>query len=418
MPQGYHSGDLSGTVLRQRYRIQHPLGEGGFAYTYQAVDLDRPGQPPCVIKRLKPQADRSSTEQAQRLFTQEAETLAQLYQRDQPNRIPELLAYFEEKGEFFLVQEWIEGHTLDQEILPNQLWPEAVVLSLMQDVLEALIVLHQNQVIHRDLKPSNIMRRQRDGRIFVIDFGAVKQDSGTGFTVAIGTAGYMPLEQLYGTPKLASDLYALGAIALQALTGKLPTELWDSDRQQLIWRDRVRIQPEFADWLDRMVAPQLQTRYGQAMEALAALPRNTGSAAAFGDSVLIPPPIPAVSRPGSPPPPTRATVIAGGAAVAPTSAASATAPGGAGVASGNTGLTALLHDQRKFPWGPVLGLGAVVLALIAWAIVRNQNASRPVVSNSEPVAQASPSLSPAPVASPSPSPSPSPPPPPTPPPVA
>ncbi len=190
--------------------------------------MQRPGNPQCVVKQLKPLAsDPYTLREAKRLFDQEAKTLEELGKHDQ---IPRLLAHFEENQKFYLVQEYIEGHDLNQEVIPGKQLSEAVVIKLLQNILEVLAFVHQQKVIHRDLKPSNIRRRQSDNKVVLIDFGAVKEittqvvnpQGQTTFTIPIGTRGYTPSEQTNGKPKLSSDVYTCGIICIQALTGINP----------------------------------------------------------------------------------------------------------------------------------------------------------------------------------------------------
>lgn len=193
--------------LGGRYKIISQLGAGGFGQTFLAEDLHLPGHPRCVVKHLKPQTKEDSTlSMARRLFDTEAQALYQLGDHDQ---IPHLLAHFEDNQEFYLAQELIEGEPLTEEFAAGQLWSECQVVALLQDILQVLAFVHEKQVIHRDIKPPNLIRRQRDGKVVLIDFGAVKQVSTqavnpehqTNVTISIGTQGYMPNEQLAGTPR-------------------------------------------------------------------------------------------------------------------------------------------------------------------------------------------------------------------------
>ncbi len=270
-------------LLGGRYQIITQLGRGGFGATFVAVDTQRPGNPQCVVKHLKPVATDPYTLQVAKLFfDQEAEIQQTLGHHDQ---IPQLLAYFEENQEFYLVQELIEGHDLTQELPPGKQLSEASVIKLLNDTLEILAFVHQRKVIHRDIKPSNIRRRQKDEKIVLIDFGAVKQVKGlqvnpqgqTTFAIPIGTPGYMPSEQAKGEPKFSSDVYALGIICIQAMTGinpdprsggGLPTH---PDTGEIIWRDRVKVNPKLANILDKMVRYDFRQRYYTADEALQAV---------------------------------------------------------------------------------------------------------------------------------------------------
>lgn len=238
----------TGTTLRGHYRIVQYLGGGGFADTYKAQDLDLPGQPFCAVKHLKPKhPDPNTLPIARRLFETEAEVLYRL----KHEQIPELLAHFEENGEFYLVQDYIDGEDLSKaEIVPGKRMKESEAIALLQEILEILVCVHQQNVIHRDLKPSNLIRRRQDGKLFLIDFGAVKElttlatntQGQTTLTLAIGTPGYMPSEQSNGQPKLSSDIYAVGTIGIQALTGIQPIQLpKNPDTGEFIWRNYAQV---------------------------------------------------------------------------------------------------------------------------------------------------------------------------------
>jgi serine/threonine protein kinase len=160
------------TTLLSRYKIIKELGEGGFGDTHLAEDTALPGNPYCVVKHLKRNPDPAASAIIQRLFEEEAKVLHNLGKHDQ---IPSLAAHFQEKGEFYLVQEFVDGHDLNREIIPGKKLSEKQTIELLQEILEILAVVHQKNIIHRDIKPSNIMRRRQDGKIVLIDFGAVKE---------------------------------------------------------------------------------------------------------------------------------------------------------------------------------------------------------------------------------------------------
>ncbi|MHC5738326.1 protein kinase domain-containing protein [Nostoc sp.] len=269
---------MLGQLLDGRYQVLQVLGGGGFGQTYIAQDTHRPGFPKCVVKHLKP-VTRSPEflETARRLFSSEAETLEQLGNHDQ---IPRLLAYFEDNQEFFLVQEFIEGHTLKAELFPNQPWTEDRVIELLQQVLGILQFIHSHNVIHRDIKPDNIIRRQQDGKLVLIDFGAVKQvqtqlltiPGHTGATIIIGTPGYMSTEQGQGKPRPNSDIYSLGIIGIQSLTGLHPINFEeDPDTGEISWQHQANVSSELASVLSKMVLHHFKQRYQSAAEVLQVL---------------------------------------------------------------------------------------------------------------------------------------------------
>ncbi|MBD2358254.1 serine/threonine protein kinase [Tolypothrix sp. FACHB-123] len=260
-------------ILRNRFKIIQLLARGGSGDTYLAIDLDLPGQPYCVVKHFYPKHPHPAVIPiAKNLFDREAESLYQLGKNHQ--QIPTLFAHFHEDGDFYLVQEFIDGYDLTQEIVPGQPLSEEAVLNLLKDILEVLSFVHQHNIIHRDIKPHNIMRRHSDQQIVLIDFGSIKKlgIQGDTLTIAVGTPGYMPTEQAKGKPKLSSDIYAVGMIGIQALTGLKPEELQeDPETGEIIWRDKAQVSDRLADILDKMVRERHNQRYQSAAEALQAL---------------------------------------------------------------------------------------------------------------------------------------------------
>ncbi len=285
---------MLGKILVSRYKICEELGRGGFGQTFIAEDIHLPGHPKCVIKQLKPKDARSFVlESARKLFDREAQTL---YKLGKHSQIPALLAHFEEDNEFYLAQEMIEGVVLSQEITPGKKLSESFTFWLLEEVLQTLEFVHQQNVIHRDIKPSNLIKRASDGKIVLIDFGAVKETSihtishqgYTSFTLTIGSPGYMPDEQANGRPKFASDIYATGMMCIHALTGVTPSQMPEDQKTgEIIWRDLVpNINSEFADFLDKMTRPHFSQRFQNGTEALAAL-QYLQKPSAF-DSTIVP----------------------------------------------------------------------------------------------------------------------------------
>jgi serine/threonine protein kinase len=296
---------MIGQLLAGRYRVLQILGAGGFGQTYITEDLHLPGQPKCVLKHLKPATDRADIlAMARQLFQKEAETLQQLGNHD---RIPRLLAFFEEGQEFYIVQEFIVGHTLAYELISNQKWTESAVRRLLVEVLEILQFVHSQGVIHRDIKPENLMRREPDGKLILIDFGAIKQVRNQQFTqmgtaqqtVAIGTLGYMAPEQGRGHPRPSSDIYALGIIGIQALTGCYPTEFKEDEHTgELLWQQFASASPELLALLHKMTRYHFRDRYPNASAALQELQAQTMAPVTIGIGSLPTAPLP-IPRPST-----------------------------------------------------------------------------------------------------------------------
>jgi serine/threonine protein kinase len=269
---------MENLTINGRYRILQQIGVGGFGLTYLAEDLQLPTRPKSVVKHLRPQiTDEQTMNLANRLFQQEAEILYRL--GGHPN-IPSLIAHFKEQGEFFLVQEFIEGHTIDREFTGGRKYNQKEIVQFLGQTLEILAFVHSQKVIHRDVKPSNLIRRASDGNIFLIDFGAVKQvgaapqtaNGATFSTVTIGSHGYMPMEQMAGNPNFSSDLYALGLVAIEALTGIKPLELpKNSVSNEFMWAHKTQLSPELERFISKLVRLDFRQRFTSAAEALAAM---------------------------------------------------------------------------------------------------------------------------------------------------
>ncbi len=276
---------MLGQLLGGRYQVLKTLSGGSFGQTYLASDMHRPDRPQCVVKHLKPaKQDADFLVKARLLFQREAATLEQLGSHPQ---IPRLLAYFEEQEEFYLVQEFIQGAVLRTELSSMTPWSEDRVVQLLTEVLSILEFIHGRGVIHRDIKPENLIRRQQDQKLVLIDFGAVKQvqsalgatpfTPGMGGTIAIGTPGYIPPEQAQGRPRLNSDLYALGMVAIQALSGKTPNQLPHNTQGEICWQSEVEISVKLQRILSQMVRYHFQNRYQSATEVMQALQQTDSS---------------------------------------------------------------------------------------------------------------------------------------------
>ncbi len=278
---------MLGQIIKGRYRIVQILGSGGYCQTYLAQDISQQQPKECVIKHLISASGYTSNSLSnlRRLFTREAAALEKLGTYPQ---VPQLLDHFEEDQQFYLVQEYIAGQDLSKILKPGVRWTQSEVIELLHEVLSILEVVHAQGLIHRDIKPSNLIRRGKDGRIVLIDFGSVKQAwtqvvtaqgqtnanyaLGVPATVAIGTPGYMPSEQSRGRPRPNSDIYALGMVAIQALTGFQPTMLLeDADSGEVIWQHHCQVSPELGAILNQMVRYHFNERYQTASQVLTAL---------------------------------------------------------------------------------------------------------------------------------------------------
>lgn len=301
-------------LLRERYRAVKPLGRGGFGRTFLAVDEDKPSKPRCAIKQFFPLSQgTSSSEKAAELFNREAVRLDELGKHPQ---IPELLAHFQQERYQYLVQEFIEGENLQQELARNGPFSESQIRSLLNDLLPVLQFVHSRSVIHRDIKPPNIIRRcisqpsiiytypTVTGELVLVDFGAAKLVEGLRETgTVIGSPEFVAPEQIRGQAVYASDLYSLGVTCIYLLTQVSPFDLFDINQDAWVWRDflKVQIDPKLAMILDKTIEPSLSRRYKSATEVLQDLQPHQGTGAGTpplpAPAISVPQRMPAVQNP-------------------------------------------------------------------------------------------------------------------------
>lgn len=297
-------------LLKDRYRAIQPIGQGGFGRTFLAADEDKPSKPRCVIKQFFPQAQgTSNVEKAAELFRQEAMRLDELGRHPQ---IPDLLAHCDQDNWQYLVQEFIDGLNLQQELARQGAFNETQIRQLLIDLLPVLQFVHNHQVIHRDIKPANIIRcssshkgEAKEGQLVLVDFGASKvatsaalQQTGT----HIGSPEYVAPEQARGRAVFASDIYSLGVTCVHLLTQVSPFDLYDIREDVWVWRQYLKrpISEALGRILDKMLESATNRRYQSAAEVLKDLnPQSTPSAAAKPSSPPVKSP-PAVNPPSTP----------------------------------------------------------------------------------------------------------------------
>jgi formylglycine-generating enzyme required for sulfatase activity len=295
-------------LIQDRYRALRIIGQGGFGKTFLAQDEGKPSKPKCVIKQFI-YDDPATLREAQRLFEQEAVRLDDLGRHPQ---IPELLAHCEQEGRQYLVQEFIDGENLLQELNRAGRFSEAKIKDLLLDLLPVLQFIHAGQVIHRDIKPENIIRRRSDGRLVVVDFGAAKMASKTALAktgTTIGSAEYTAPEQARGKAVFASDIYGLGVTCIYLLTQISPFDLYSDHEDAWVWRQFLNGNPvsnELGAVIDRMLAKALARRYQTSTEILQVLqpainshpnPTKVQSPSKPNPQIIIPQPVSQNPRP-------------------------------------------------------------------------------------------------------------------------
>ncbi|MGF1523585.1 MAG: protein kinase [Leptolyngbyaceae cyanobacterium] len=260
--------------LGDRYEAVQPIGTGHNSRTFLGRDRTTLIKPQCLIKRFTPVGNtRLEREAAAERFRKDVVHLATASQHPY---IPNLLSYFEREPHQFIVQDFLVGTHLDQQLQDKRgSFDSQEVRALLQDVLPILQHLHQHRIIHRDIKPVNLRQPADQSRWWLVDLGAIKPMTATRIAhpaTAVGNAEYVAPEQLRGEATFASDLYSLGVVCLHLLTGLRPFDLFDGINGCWHWRSIVPdVDAQLATVLDGMVQSALSDRLSSVAAVLTAL---------------------------------------------------------------------------------------------------------------------------------------------------
>ena len=261
-------------LIHNQFRPLSKIGEGGFGRTFKAIDEGKPSRPACVIKQLY-FTNEALRRESIAFFEQEAVHLEKLGHESQ---IPTLIWNGQENDRYYIVQEYIDGQNLKQELLESGAFHEEKIWQILEELLPLLHRIHQVKVIHRDIKPENIIRRRNDRRLVLVDFGAVKVATQTALAktgTSIGSAEFSAPEQIKGKPVFASDLYALGVSCIYLMTQVSPFDLYSDQEGRWVWRDFLprdnRISPRLGKILDQLIALPLGQRFETAQGVLTAI---------------------------------------------------------------------------------------------------------------------------------------------------
>ena len=260
------------TILRH-YQIIKVLSKSNTGTTYLAKDLDAIDSAFYLVKQLDYEHCQAV---APPLIGKNFEIQAQIaHQVGKCSQVPSLVARFTENGNKYLVREYIDGGLLSQELTPGKIWSQDQVVDFLFDLTEILCFIEKFKYIHQTINPQHIIRRHEDGKFNLIGFSSVRDLRNTWHLPNYAThnrndSSYTPYEQSQNVSHLNSDIYAVGAIAIQALTGKFPLEK-DNYSHELKWQDEVTIDRRLVEIVNKMVRPDYRNRYLSAAEVLAAL---------------------------------------------------------------------------------------------------------------------------------------------------
>jgi len=348
---------MQGTVIDNRYTVIEPLGGGGMAQVYLAHDevLDRD----VALKMLKSQY--ANDEEFVERFRREAQSAARLTH-------PNIVSIYDRgrsgDGAYYIAMEHVPRGTLKERILRDGAFDPGVAAGVALQISDALQAAHESGVIHRDIKPQNVLVT-KTGDVKVTDFGIARAASSplTQTSAVLGTAGYMSPEQATGKPVgPQSDLYSLGIVLYEMLTGSLPYTADNPVAQAMMHvqeppRSPCEANPNVPEPLDaitlKLLSKDPEDRYASAATLADDLERvRSGlSPAAVGTETTAQMAAPLPPLPAAPEGRTAKT------AIRPPAAAPTRFPGGGG-----------RHRSRLFPFLAALLFGVILLGGLAWAL--------------------------------------------------
>lgn len=270
-------------LIGGHYQLIKVVGYNGSRQTYLVADVEKSGHPQYIAKRLPlTSKNAKNLKSIVNLLHKKVTILEKIGQHGQ---IAQTVAAFEEGNDFYLVRDFIPGQSLAAEIEYAQKLPEASVIAILKEILAILAFLRQHCVIHRSLNPANIIRRHPDRKLVLTDLGILEEARNQIFNSqkqlenlqADESFAYLPPEQYQYQLSSSSDIYGLGMVAIQALTGlsasnivKLQAES-NSQSNSFLWQTQFAVNPHLAAIINKMVHLNNRQRYQKVVEVIADL---------------------------------------------------------------------------------------------------------------------------------------------------
>jgi serine/threonine protein kinase len=266
-----------GKIIGEHYQITNYIEEKIGQKLYLAKNTRTNPPTICIIKQFIPQSQSYAREEVKQRLTQQRFNTELNFLRRLSNepQIPKLLDHFEENDQLYLVEEFREGISLKEEFKEHKLREEQVI-QLLRDVLYILDIIHKQGFIHRDIQPSNLFRSESDQKIMLTDISLVQETSNSSDNLDSsylkrlgGEQGYRAPEQMSGRATFSSDIYSLGIVAIEALTGLSPNELpFHKATGEINYESLPPIPPKLKTILQKMTAFDLSQRYNSTSEVL------------------------------------------------------------------------------------------------------------------------------------------------------
>ncbi|MGB3512732.1 MAG: tetratricopeptide repeat protein [Microcoleaceae cyanobacterium] len=274
-------------IVDKRYRIIKSISSNILGQIYLAGDTRRPGSPQCLVREIQlNNFQRENRDTILSLFQQKVEKIDSLSKHD---KLPNLLAYFYEENNIYLVEDYILGLSIAEELAIGKPLLETEVIRILAEVLEILLFIHNQGEIHGQITPSNLIKRASDEKLVLIRLGLEREiktilelekqssQSNNSNEKESDSSLYISLEQSQENPHPNIDIYALGMIAIRALTGLSTQDLLQqkqtnqSSDLEMAWHNLLVCSPMLVDIINKMVNTEIQQGYHSASEVLAEL---------------------------------------------------------------------------------------------------------------------------------------------------
>jgi tetratricopeptide (TPR) repeat protein len=266
---------MIGNLFGDRYRVLQVLNTTDVGETYLTKDLEVNTEESFVVKEIPfLKANTKAIKHIKSAFKNPVNGQDKL--DNESKQIQSFFDLLEDKEKFYLVRKFVKGKSLTEEILPGNRLKQDNVINILSEILEILSTLHNRQIIHQNIKPANIIRRESDEKLVLLDISTTQEALVNKILASqFNWSEYIPMEQHYGNPQYASDIYSLGIIAIESLTGLTAKEITaPASPKNLLtgeiswYNPKLKIHKKLRKIINKMVQLDYRSRYKNANDVL------------------------------------------------------------------------------------------------------------------------------------------------------